>query len=160
MGAGNTQLENAYNSSYLADTPNSGNCSGFLKSLGRSLGINIPEKDADGIIAELNSLTQNGNFLSVWEKLGTGTEALESAKRHAGQGRLVIAAMTAADYGQNNGHVAVVLPKVGQNNAPLMYGGGAARTQGDKTIRQVWNPTKHDKLQFFMHRTIFLGAYE
>lgn len=160
----NEILADVYGTSYINGLPNADNCSGFIKSLGKEIGISIPEKQADGIIADLNLLTQDGNYVSAWEKLGTGTETIQQAVKYSGQGKLVIAAITSKDSGPTatNGHLSIVLPKLGEKNAPLMYGGGRglASSKGDKTIRQVFNPSKHDKLQFFVHRTVFLGVYE
>lgn len=161
MPNANEQLERAYDASWIIGTPNRENCSGFLKSLGKQMGFYVPDKNADGIIAGFEEASKS--MVSVWEKIGTGTTALEKASEEAAAGRIVVVAATSKDYGQSNGHVAILLPKRGgPHNAPFIYGGGSAgaRSKGTKTIRQVWNPSKHNVLRFFVHRSKMLGDYE
>ena len=144
--------------------PNSENCSGFIKSLGQELGFYVPNCRADGILEYLEAITVNNNMIAVWEKLGVGKRGLAKAIANARHGRLVIAATNSKDYGQSEGHVAVVLSKrEGPHNAPLIFGGSTVpgpRSPGTKTIRLVWNMDKLDVIHFFMHRAIYLGLYE
>jgi hypothetical protein len=155
MATTNEKLQSAYDAAWIKDLPNSKNCSGFIKSLGKVMGFSVPDKNADGIIASLEQCTQGNNFVAIWEKIANLDKALLKVQQ---EHKLVLVAATASDYGQNNGHIAVLLPKVsGAHEAPLVYGGAqseGARSQGDKTIRQVWNPSKHNKLRFFAHRNI------
>ncbi|MCF0075086.1 hypothetical protein LZD49_31670 [Dyadobacter sp. CY261] len=69
MSTTNTILDEVYGTSYIEGLPNANNCSGFIKSLGKKIGISIPEKQADGIMADFNQLTQDGNYVSAWKKL-------------------------------------------------------------------------------------------
>jgi hypothetical protein len=161
MGAANDALKTAYGASFIQGTPNSDNCSGFIKSAGHAIGFNVPNKQADGIIEEFEKAS--GSSDSDWEKIGTGEEALKKAVALAFAGKLVIAAATAKDYGQRNGHVAIVLPKLGgPHKAPYVYGGGAegARSVGDRTIREVWSPKKLGIVRFYVHRKTLLGTYD
>ena len=161
MAATNEKLQHAYDAAWIQGTPNSENCSGFLKSAGDALGFEVPNKNADGIIATFEESSREAD--SIWEKLGTGEKALKKAIELAFAGRLVIAAATSKDYHQQNGHVAILLPKLtGPHKAPLMYGGGSAnaRSAGTKSIREVWSPAKHKVVRFYVHRTALLGSYE
>jgi hypothetical protein len=163
MGVANERLAQAYTAEWIAGTSNSRNCSGFLKSAAQIFGFSVPDRNADGIINELEQLSQLDG--SVWEKLGTGQVGLSSARQAILDGRLVIAAATSIDYGQNNGHIAVLVPKFSgpPHDVPFVYGGAqseAARSAGDKTLRQVWNHAKHHVLRFYAHRTIPLGSYD
>ncbi|QIP13094.1 hypothetical protein G8759_10885 [Spirosoma aureum] len=165
MVTANEVLMKAYKSRFNeALPPNSENCSGFLKSLGQEMGFYVPNLRADGILAYLEMMTVNNNYVSLWQKLGVGKEGLSKAISYAQQGRLIIAATNSVDYGQSEGHVAVVLSKrIGPHNAPLIFGGSTIagpRSPGTKTIRMVWNMRKLHVIHFFMHRTIYLGLYE
>jgi hypothetical protein len=157
VGAANESLNQAYEEQWIPGTPNSNNCSGFLKSAARKLGFSLPTNDtADGIIAYL---TQSAE----WDALGKGEAGLKRAVTYAGLGSVVVAGATGHDYGQNKGHVAILLPKSsGGHHAPLIFGGseGGPASKGTKTIREVWRPSKLDVVQFFVHRTARLGTYE
>jgi len=151
----NEMLQQAYDDKWVPDTPNSKNCSGFLKSAGRRLGFNLPDGRGDDILAALEQSPD-------WESLGKGNEALKKAIDYVKARRLVVVGATAHDYGQHRGHVAILLPKFGPNHAPLVYCGseGGAASKGTKTIREVWRASKHDILRYFLHRTATLRGYE
>jgi hypothetical protein len=148
-------LQEAYNAQWIKGVPNSTNCSGFLKSLGSKMKFFVPNSNADGIIGELEEICKTKSLVMLWEKLPDLSAAISAVKD---QQRLVIVGATSGDYGATNGHVAILLPVLsGAHKAPLIYGGASsptARSQGTKTIREVWSPSKHSKLRFFAHRTV------
>jgi hypothetical protein len=71
----------SWGESFLKGTPNTNNCSGFVKSVAAKVGVPLPATaDADGI----------GDALSAgWTKLKSGIEAARSA----GTGHLVLAVL-------------------------------------------------------------------
>jgi hypothetical protein len=153
MATANQLLEQAYNESWVLGTPNRENCSGFVKSAGRLMGFDLPDGTADAILAELEALAAVG--AGSWERVGVGTAELQAA--------VVLAGATSREYGQRNGHVALVLPKlVGPHRAPLVYGGGSAgaRSAGTRSIREVWSPSRRGVLRFFVHRDARRGDFE
>ena len=160
MGEANEKLDGAYNESWIPNKPNAENCSGFLKSAGNKIGFSF-RKDAraNDIIASLES---GGD----WEKIGTGKEAIKKATELAFSGKLVIVAVTGEDYTGNaddSGHVAILLPKIGKNGAPYVYGGSTnagARSTGNKTLREVFRPSKHEVVRCYRHKTTLLGKYD
>jgi hypothetical protein len=163
MGIANDRLLQAWNASWIPGTPNSANCSGFLKSAASLFGFVLPDRNADGLVDALEA--QSDGPTAAWERVGRGQPGLDSAVQLAGRGRLILAAAKSVEYGQNNGHVAFLLPKLSgpPHNAPFIYGGAqatAARSRGDLTIRQVWSPAKHGVLRFYAHRSLPLGQYD
>jgi hypothetical protein len=79
---------------------NSGDCSGFLKSVQSELALRPFLGDANCISAEVDSR-------SDWEVLGIGTHAAGSAGNAANQGFLTIAIWRNPTPGKN-GHVAII----------------------------------------------------
>jgi hypothetical protein len=155
MGEANAKLDGAYGESWVKGTPNAKNCSGFMKSLGRKLGIYLVDDVADKMIEKIDRDP-------AWEPLGTGKLAMIAATHHAQAKRLVIAAVTSKEYKGSEGHVAVLLPKAAKNGEPLVYCGstGAAQSPGTKSIFQVFSRKKLNMLRFYLYRSTLLGTYD
>jgi hypothetical protein len=93
--------------------------------------------------------------------LGQGKDAYAKALEYVKVQRVVVVGATSKDYGQHEGHVAILLPKFGVNHhAPLVYCGsyGSAQSPGTKTIRDVWSPSKHGVVRFFTARRGWLDT--
>ena len=52
MAATNEKLQHAYDAAWIQGTPNSENCSGFLKSAGDALGFDLEDGDLVGEFAD------------------------------------------------------------------------------------------------------------
>ena len=108
---------------------NQGDCNQFLKAaVAPYFGNPFDGLNADNIIAMLSDPT-NG-----W----TSSQSIPDAIANAQNGLFVIAGMTSAQLGQNNGHVAVVVGcpggMSGTVNVPIGYAGsiGTAQIRGEK----------------------------
>jgi hypothetical protein len=133
----------SWDESWVKGKLNSDNCSGFFKSVAKNLHIaGVPEAQADGLVDYM----QEG-----WTKLKTGVEALQKVRL----GFLVAAGLKAADHSRprNNGHVVIIVdgdPYHGKY--PLCWCGslGAAQSQGDLSVGEVWSPSDRDNVGYFM----------
>ena len=142
-------LTTAWTGEHLSGLSNKKNCSGFVYTLLEASGINIPSGlNADRMI---DYFTSNPLFSS----LGEGEDGLKEAVKFANRGKIVIVGVKSYDYGQSNGHVAIVM-KGGNENAkrvnPFIYGGskGVAASQGEKKLSNVFGERKWKFLKFFV----------
>ena len=101
------QVINVCQASWAA---NQGDCSAFIKAVCAALVVPMSPGQADDIVQYFRD-PANG-----WEALKDGVDAAgnvirkeEVAKERADAGKLVLAGMTAAELGDANGHVAVVI---------------------------------------------------
>jgi hypothetical protein len=129
---------------FISGTINKNNCSGFVKSVAKKLGIPLPETaNADGL---MDSISQS------WKKLNSGTEAAQQAAT----GVFVLVGLKAADHSpaRNNGHVAIVISgKLYKEKYPLVWGGstGSAQSKGDKSVGEVWNAKDRDNVTYYAY---------
>lgn len=132
----------SWESEYLKGTKNKNNCSGFVKAVAQQLGASLPATaDADGIIDAL---------AETWQILSDGPEAA----RRASVGELVIAGLKSSDHTppRNNGHVAIVVSgELYRHAYPKCWCGsiGAAQSQGEKSVGEVWNHTDRDNVTYY-----------
>lgn len=132
----------SWNESWVAKTANSDNCSGFFKSVAKKLKIaGVPDTQADGLV---DYLKKN------WLPLKTGVEARLKVE----DGYFVAAGLKAADHSpkRNNGHIVVIVDgDLYHAKYPKCWCGstGAAQSQGDLSVGEVWNNTDRDNVVYF-----------
>lgn len=100
------------------------NCSGFVKAVAVEIGIFLPDEKADPII----------KYISKWETASWWKiRSPKSAGELAEEGYFVLACLTMADSGRENGHVAVVTSgyKSSHRGDPRGYW-GAYKSVGEK----------------------------
>jgi len=131
----------AWSESFLRGLSNQDNCSGFVKSVAGKPGVPLPASaDADGI----------ADAVSGWTELKTGADAA----REAATGRLVLAVLKGADHtpARIHGHVGVVIggPLYREKYPKLWCGslGGLGKSQGDKSVGEVWNRADRDNVRY------------
>ncbi len=141
----------SWGESFLKGTPNTNNCSGFVKSVAAKLGVPLPATaDADGIADAVSA---------GWNKLKSGLEAARSA----GTGHLVLAVLKGADHNppRHHGHVGVVVagPLYRDAYPKLWCGslGGQAQSQGDKSVGEVWNRADRDSVAYYEYTATVCG---
>lgn len=156
MAEANVSLQAAFDDAWTPEIPNSRTSSGFLNSACERLGCRISGETVEEIVEDLLS------HEAEWKSLRRGAEGLAEAVAYVRQGRLVIAAASGSDFSQAEIHAAIMLPKFAQRSDPFVYGGGpvSVRSRGDRTMRQIWNPAKHQSLRFFVHRRLMLGRFD
>src|ERR1700693_1200829 len=88
--------ERCWGDSFISGTTNSDNCSGFVKAVAKRLGVQLPDKNADGIIDYLDGSDD-------WGRDYSGTDA----SRFASAGQLIIAGLKSDEHmpSRNQGHV-------------------------------------------------------
>jgi len=141
----------AYAESFLKGTPNADNCSGFVKSVAARLGVTLPATaDADGI----------AEVASGWTEVKTGAEAA----REAATGHLVLAVLKGADHtpARTHGHVGVVVTgTLYRDKYPKLWCGslgGLAKSQGEKSVGEVWNRADRDNVKYYEFSTAVCRA--
>jgi cell wall-associated NlpC family hydrolase len=134
----------SWDEEFIKGTKNKNNCSGFVKSVAKKLGIPLPDTaNADGIV----------DFMaSSWKKLKSG----EEAARLASTGTFVLAGLKGSEHApaRNNGHVAIVVSgALYKQKYPVVWGGstGGAQSQGDKTVGEVWNTKDRDNVAYYAY---------
>jgi len=134
----------AWEESFHPDFRNQKNCSGFVKSVAKHLGIPIPPTArADEIVDHIEA---------SWKSVATGAEAA----RQAASGVLVIVGLRAKDHSpaRNEGHVAVVVAgALYRNKYPTVWGGstGSAQSKGTKSVGEVWATKDRDHAVYFAY---------
>jgi hypothetical protein len=128
---------------FIPGTQNKNNCSGFVKSVTKKLGVPLPDANADGIVDALGK---------SWKKLASGAEAAQQATA----GTFVVAGLKAAKHTppRNNGHVVIVVSgKLYKDKYPLCWGGslGSAQSRGEKSTGEVWNRTDRDNVVYYAY---------
>jgi hypothetical protein len=142
--------EDSWDKEFLAGTPNSKNCSGFVKSVCKLLGVPMDETaQADGIVKAMSS----------WAEIATGKEAAQKAA----SGKLVLAGLTSADHTPkaHNGHVVVVVSgELYRSKYPQCWGGsiGSAQSKGTKSVGECWNRTDRDKVKYYAYSSLQCNA--
>ena len=141
----------AYAESFLKGVPNADNCSGFVKSVAAKLGVSLPATaDADGI----------ADAVSTWTVVKTGAEAA----REGATGHLVLAVLKGSDHSpaRTHGHVGVVVDGTLYRNAyPKLWCGslgGLAKSQGEKSVGEVWNRADRDNVTYYEFSTAVCHA--
>lgn len=135
--------QKSWNDSWIQGMVNSNNCSGFFKAVARNLNIaGVPDVQADGLVDYMKA---------SWVALKTGVEARQKVQ----DGYLVAAGLKAADHmpKKSNGHVVIVVDgDLYHGKYPPCWCGsiGAAQSQGDLSVGEVWNRTDRDKTSYFM----------
>lgn len=137
----------AWDEEFLPGTANKNNCSGFVKSVARKLGIPMSRTaNADGIVAEI---------AGSWSEVATGAEAAQKAAA----GWLVIVGLKGADHkpARGNGHVAIVVSgPLYRSKYPMCWGGsiGGAQSAGTKSVGEIWNRSDRDSVRYFVYGTV------
>lgn len=135
----------SWNEEFIKGMKNKDNCSGFVKAVSTKIGIPLPATaNADGIDEAL----QKG-----WTKLTSGVEAAEKAA----SGFLVVAALKSSAHSpaQAHGHVAIVISgPLYKGKYPRCWSGslGGAKSQGEKSIGEIWNRTDRDKVNYYAYQ--------
>lgn len=131
---------------YITGIKNKDNCSGFVKSVAKELGVPLPATaNADGIMDAV---------ANTWKKVNSGAEAANLAST----GAVVLAGLKGGSHkpARQNGHVAIVISgKLYREKYPAVWGGstGGAQSQGDKTVGEVWNRTDRDNVAYYVYGT-------
>ena len=129
---------------FIKGIQNKNNCSGFVKSVTKKLGIPLPEtENANGIMDYV---------AKKWKRLESGSEAAQQAAI----GVFVLAGLKGADHKptRNNGHVAVVVSgELYGKKYPYVWGGsiGGAQSKGDKSVGEVWNSKDRDSVIYYAY---------
>lgn len=127
---------------FIPGLRNSGNCSGFVKSVAARLGAALPAgANADALVEHL---------ARHWEALPSGALAAQQAAA----GRLVVAGLASARHTppRRNGHVAVVVSgPLYRDKYPPVWGGslGGAQSRGEKSVGEVWNRSDRDTVAYY-----------
>ena len=134
----------SWEESWLAGTANANNCSGFFKSVARNLELSgVPDCQADGLV----------DFLRKhWLAVKTGVEARQKVR----DGHVVAAGLKAAFHAprKDHGHIVVIVDgDLYHGRYPMCWGGsiGAAQSQGDLSVGEVWNRTDRDRIGYYMY---------
>ena len=135
--------DKSWDEEWIVGRVNSKNCSGFVQSVAKNLGIELPAGSADDIIAGI--IKSSG-----WRKLASGAEA----SKKAGAGHFVIAGLKAGDHNppRNSGHVVVVVGgTLYREKYPRCWSGstGGAQSKGLKTTGEVWNRKDRDNVVYY-----------
>lgn len=147
------RLDEAYSTTYRVGFPNESDCSGFVITAAKALGVHLPDKQADGLLVYMEA---------NWLKHGVGQDGLTAAKKAAAKSSFVVVGASAADLHDTNGHVAVLLGKV-RGGWPRVYGGAKnarARTQGEMTLNYVFRREHHPKLQYYSPRDTVVEMFD
>jgi hypothetical protein len=142
----------SWNESWLPGLVNSDNCSGFFKSVARNLNMrDVPDVQADDL-AEY--------FRTFWLTLKSDTPGVE-ARQKARDGHLVVAALKSDEHSpeRKQGHVAVIVDgDLYHSKYPTCWCGstGAAQSQGELSVGEVWNRKDRDKVGYYIYATKFL----
>lgn len=135
------QCQRSWSEEFIPGLRNSGNCSGFLKSVAAGLGVKLPgELNADGLVAHLER---------HWRPLPSG----EAAAAQAAAGWLVVAGLASLRHTppRRNGHVAIVVAgPLYRGKYPRVWCGslGGAQSRGEKSVGEVWNRTDRDAVSY------------
>lgn len=138
------KCQESWDEQFIPSTPNSKNCSGFVKSVAKKLDVPLPNVQADGIVDTIEK---------SWTKIKTGSEAAKKA----GMGFLVIAGLKTTDYVKppSQGHVAIIINgPLYRDKYPLCWGGstGTAQSRGDKSVGLIWRPEDRDSVAYYMYK--------
>ena len=136
---------------------NSGNCSGFFKSVAKKLNIaGVPDDVADTIVDQLTK---------AWKTIDGGSQAREMVR----QGYFVGAGLESSEQTPRTrkdetgkvvtvpvkqGHVAVVVDgELYREKYPRCWCGstGAAQSKGDLSIGEIFAASDRDKVRYFMY---------
>lgn len=136
--------ERSWEEEFIALIRNKNDCSGFVKSVAQKLGVSLPAVNADGIVDAISK---------SWSKLGTGADAANKAAA----GHLVLAGLKAMDHSKkaSQGHVVIVISgPLYRGTYPKCWGGstGAAQSNGNKSVGEVWNTVDRDRAGYYMYR--------
>jgi len=141
----------AWSESFLKGVSNQDNCSGFVKSVAAKLGVPLPSTaDADGI----------ADAASGWTEVETGAEAA----REAATGHLVLAVLKGTDHtpARTHGHVGVVVSgALYRDKYPKLWCGslgGLGKSQGDKSVGEVWNRADRDNVKYYEYSSAVCRA--
>lgn len=135
--------EASWDEEFIAGVKNKNNCSGFVKSVAKRLGVQLPAAQADGIVDSIDK---------TWLRIGGGTEAANKAAA----GHLVLAGLRSADHSKSvtQGHVAVVISgALYRGKYPTCWGGstGTAQSRGDKSVGEIWNKIDRDNVRYYAY---------
>jgi Transglycosylase SLT domain len=142
--AANPQLASTVQAACIQNYPaHTGDCSGFVQAVGRSLKVPITGR-ANDIVGTLRA---GGS----WRTLADGNAALNSAKA----GKLVVAGLLGSEQAQPNqhGHVVVVVDgPVAHGKYPTAYWGALGGTPGNyQTLNNSWTTQDRDKITYAEH---------
>ena len=120
-----------------------GNCSGFVRAVAGRLGV------GEGLSGVADA--QIDHMRTAWQTL-TRAEAIA----RVGRGELVVAGLRSDEHTspRARGHVAVVVPgELYRNTYPRVWsgslGGIAGRSEGDRSVGQIWRVDDRDRVQYF-----------
>lgn len=119
------------------------NCSGFVRAVAGTLGV--------GAGMSGNADSQIDHMRSSWQTLSR-----EEAIERAAQGAFVVAGLRSDEHAspRTHGHVAVVVPgELYRGTYPRVWsgslGGIAGRSEGDRSVGQIWRVDDRDRVQYF-----------
>jgi hypothetical protein len=129
---------------FIAGVKNKNNCSGFIKSVAKSLNIPLPQLQADGILESIEN---------SWETLSSGSDAAKKAAA----GFFVLAGLKSKDHSKKvtQGHVVIVIDgALYRATYPKCWGGstGTAQSKGDKSVGEVWNTVDRNKVVYYFYK--------
>ena len=123
---------------------NSGDCSGFVRAVALRLGF-VLTGNADAIV---DALRRN------WRELDDVPRVLREVRA----GKFVIAGLKSSEHTpkKDHGHVVVVVDGLlYRGEYPRCWSGSAksiARSDGAKSVGEIWNQTDRDNLSYFEPR--------
>jgi hypothetical protein len=137
------KCKTSWDEQFLRGLKNSGNCSGFLKSVAQKLGVPMANLPADGII---------DSVATTWRKVDSGAEAVKLAAT----GYFVVVGLRAKDHTPpaTQGHVAIVVTgPLYHGKYPVCWGGstGHAQSKGDKSVGTIFPVSSRDKVSYFAY---------
>ncbi len=135
--------EKSWDEEWIDGRKNSNNCSGFVQSVAKNLGVELSFGRADDIMAGI--IKSSG-----WTKLASGAEAAKKATA----GHFVIAGLKSKEHNppRINGHVVVVVSgALYRKKYPRCWSGstGGAQTKGIKSTGEVWNRKDRDNVVYY-----------
>jgi hypothetical protein len=124
---------------------NLSNCSGFVCSVFIDVTCSLLAGTADALV---QTFEQQG----AWKERNRA-EAIADV----GLGRFVVAALHSIDHVPPavHGHVAIVVPgTLYHGKYPKVWCGGGdfGRSQGDRSVGEIWRPTVRDRVRYFTYQ--------
>jgi len=118
---------------------NADNCSGFIKTVAKENGLNLPDKGTEELI----------DFLEKdWDCYDDKFAAFKAAS----EGKFVLVAARAVDLNLNTGHIAIVLPEKDRKNHHYLFGGSSnshLRSKGENTLDYIFPKKMQHLLRYY-----------
>ena len=122
---------------------NKDNCSGFMRSVARKIGIPLPETNADGLVTEMEN-----NWIQI--------ETVEEALQKLSEGYFVTVGLKSVAHtgSRHHGHVAIVVDgELYRDQYPSCWCGSisVSQSRGNKSVGEVWNRSDRDRVKYFAY---------